>query len=63
MKLIGKNIIGKTIIVECEDKKEMARKKRAYAKVGIALFSYDTAIKREAKRLIERPDDAPEFAF
>ncbi len=63
IRLIGKDINGKTIIVKCEDQKAVARAKREYAKRGIALRSYDAAIKREANRLVNRPDEQPEYKF
>lgn len=61
-KLIGKDIIGRSVVVECEEK-DIARVKRQYAKAGIGLRSYDAAIKREAKRLLEHSEDAPEYSF
>lgn len=64
-KLIGKDINGKSIIVECKDKNAVARAKREYAKAGIALESYDKAIQEEAERLL-LPDDerpAPKYRF
>ena len=65
MKLIGKTISGNNVIVECEDKNAVSRAKRAYAKAGIALESYDKAVKEEAERLLlpdgERP--APKYRF
>jgi hypothetical protein len=62
-KLIGNNIIGQPVIVECEDEKAVAQAKRQYAKVGIALESYDNAIKEEAKRLVDHPEDKPKYRF
>lgn len=53
IKLIGKDILNRNVIVECEDKNAVARTKRAYAKAGIALSSYDAYVKREAKRLLD----------
>ena len=65
MKLIGKDIVGKNVILECDDKNEVARAKRAYAKIGVALESYDKAIQAEAERLLLPDDDrpAPKYRF
>jgi hypothetical protein len=62
-KLIGNNIVGQPVVVECEDQKAAAQAKRQYAKVGIALESLDKAIKEEADRLVNRPDDKPKYRF
>jgi len=62
-KLIGNNIIGQAVIVEVEDRSAEARARRAYAKAGIALEPLDKAIKEEADRLVNRPDDKPKYKF
>jgi hypothetical protein len=62
-KLIGKNIVGETVIVECEDRSAVMKAQHAYGKVGIALESLDKATKDEADRLVNRPDDKPKYRF
>lgn len=63
MKLIGKSIDGRTIVVEANDQKHAAQLKRTYAKIGVSLRSYDAAIRREAARLVNHPDRDPEYKF
>ncbi len=60
-KLIGNNIVEQAVIVEVEDRNAEARARHAYAKSGIALESLDKAIKEEADRLVNRPDDQPKY--
>lgn len=62
-KLIGKNIVGETVIVECENQREVFQAYRDYGKAGIALEGLDKAIKEEADRLVNRPDDKPKHRF
>ena len=56
-RLTGRDINGKRIVVEVQDKAEEARTKRAYAKVGIALEAEQSWIKKEAKRLIREASE------
>ena len=63
IKLIGKDITGRTIIVEAEDEKAVAKYRRIYAKIGVHLESYDKAVKREAKRLVDQSDEPPQYQF
>jgi hypothetical protein len=62
-KLIGKNIVNETIIVECEDHSAEMKARHAFGKAGIALELLDKAIKEEADRLVNRPDDKPKYRF
>lgn len=52
IKLIAHDVLGKSIIIECDDLAAVARARRLYAKVGMCLTSYDRYIQKEARRLL-----------